>query len=67
VTGSCAKGISLANVKKAEIRNVKVTGVGGALVSIHNVTGKGLAGAATIEGPKLPEAVAAPAQAYRLR
>jgi len=67
VTGDCAKGISLANVKKAEIRNVKVTGLSGPIVSIHNVTGKGLEGAAMIEGPKLPDPVPVPTEPYRLR
>ena len=67
VTGTCAKGIALANVKNAEITRVQVTGVSGPLVSIHNVTGKGLQAAASIDGPKLPEPVATPAQPYRLR
>src|SRR5262249_46555757 len=49
VTGSVRKGIALANVRNAEIRDIKVTGVDGPLVSIHNVTGKGLEGAATID------------------
>jgi polygalacturonase len=66
VTGSCAKGISLANVKKAEIRNVKVTGLTGSLVAIHNVSGKGLEGAATIDPPRLPDSVPVPSQAYQL-
>ena len=66
VTGDCRKGISLANIKKAEIRNVKVTGFSGPLLSIHNVSGKGLEGAVAIEGPKLPDAVPAPAAPYRL-
>jgi len=59
VTGTCAKGISLANIKNAEIRDVKVTGVSGPLIGIHNVTGRGLEGAAQIEGPKVPEPVVA--------
>jgi polygalacturonase len=66
ISGTCGKGISLANVRGAEIRNVTVTGFSGPLIGIHNVTGKGLKGAVTIEGPKVPEAIAAPAEAYRL-
>ena len=66
VTGTCAKGISLANVKKAEIRNIKVTGYSGPLIDIHNVTGKGLEGAAIIEAPKVPDPIPAPAQPYQL-
>jgi polygalacturonase len=66
VTGTCGKGISLANVKKAEIRNVKVTGFNGPLLSTYNVTGKGLEGAATIAAPKVPDPIAAPAEPYKL-
>jgi polygalacturonase len=67
VTGDCRKGIALANVKKAEIRNVRVSGLSGPLISIHNVTGKGLEGAAVIDGPKLPDPVTAPGEPYLLR
>ena len=44
VSGTCAKGISLANVKQAVIKDIKVTGFSGPLLSISNVTGVGLAG-----------------------
>jgi polygalacturonase len=57
VAGTCAKGISLANIKNADIRDVKVAGLTGPLISVHNVTGKGLEGAAEIDGPKLPEPI----------
>jgi hypothetical protein len=67
VTGTCNKGISLANVKNAVIRDVKVTGVTGPLIGIHNVTGKGLQGAVQIDGPKVPDPIPAPAQPYVLR
>jgi hypothetical protein len=67
VTGDCRKGISLANVRRAEIRNVNVSGLSGALLSIHNVSGKGLNGAAMIDGPALPDPVPVPAEPYRLR
>ena len=67
VTGDCKKGIALANIRKAEIRNVKVTGFSGPLLSTHNVTGKGLEGAVTIDGPKLPDPVPVPAEPYHLR
>lgn len=52
VTGTCRKGISLANVRKAEIRDIAVTGYAGPLIGIHNVTGRGLKGAAALDGPK---------------
>ena len=59
--GTCKSGITLANMKNVVIRNVKVTGFDGPLVSIDNVTGVGLAGAAKIDPakmPKVPEPVA---------
>jgi polygalacturonase len=67
VTGTCAKGISLANVKKAEIRDIQVSGFSGPLIGIHNVDGEGLEGAAEIDGPKVPDPVPAPGEPYRLR
>jgi len=66
VSGTCTKGITLANIKNAVIRNVQVTGLNGPLISVHHVTGKGLDGATQIDGPKLPEPVATPAQPYIL-
>jgi len=70
VTGTCAKGIALANMKDVVIRNVKVTGFDGPLLSISNVTGVGLAGAVTIDPakmPKVPDAVPAPEKPYELK
>jgi polygalacturonase len=67
VTGTCAAGISMANVKNAAIEDIQVTGFSGPLMGIHNVTGTGLDGAAEIDGPKIPEPVPAPAEPYRLR
>lgn len=58
ISGTCAKGISLANVRRVEIRNVSVTGYAGPLIGTHNVAGKGLKRAVTIEGPKVPEPIA---------
>ncbi len=69
VTGTCSSGITLANVRNAVIRNVKVTGYSGPLLSVENVTGSGLAGAAKIDPgkmPKVPEPVAPPATPYEL-
>lgn len=66
ISGVCGKGIALANVRGAEIENVTVTGFSGPLIGIHNVTGKGLKGAAMIEGPKVPEPITAPAAPFRL-
>ena len=55
VTGTCKSGIELANMKDVVIRNIKVTGFEGPLISIDNVTGLGLAGAAKIDAAKLPK------------
>lgn len=69
VTGTCKSGIALANMKNVVIRNVKVTGFDGPLLSIDNVTGVGLAGAAKIDSakmPKAPEEVAEPEKKYEL-
>jgi hypothetical protein len=66
VTGTCGKGISLANVTNARIASVNVTGFQGPLLSIYNVTGKGLQGAVQIDGPKVPDAIQPPAEPYKL-
>jgi polygalacturonase len=57
VTGTAAKGITLANVVGARIQDIKVTGFTGPLIAVNNVSGAGLKGAATIDPPKLPEPV----------
>jgi len=67
VTGTCGKGIALANVRNARIEGVQVTGYAGPLIGVHGVSGSGLEGAAQIEGPKVPENAAPPAQPYRLK
>ena len=66
VTGTCGKGISLANIKNADIRNIKVTGFEGPLLTITNVTGKGLEGAAKGEPAKVPDPILPPATPYQL-
>ncbi len=58
VTGTCGKGISLANMKNVVLKDIKVTGFTGPLLSTHNVAGKGLAGAVDIPAAKLPDPVA---------
>ena len=37
------------------------------MIGVNNVTGRGLEGAATIDPPKLPEAVPPAAKPYQLR
>jgi polygalacturonase len=67
ISGTCAKGIALANVRNADIRNIAVTGFTGPLIGIHNVTGKGLLDAAQIDGPKLRDPIAPTTQPDALR
>ncbi len=59
ISGTCIKGISLANIKNAVLENIHVTGYTGPLLGTHNVSGKGLGGAVAIEGPKVPEEIVA--------
>jgi len=68
ISGTCKKGIEIANARRVVIRNVTVTGFEGPMVSILNVTGKGLEGAAaaTMAGVKTPDAVPEPAEPYKL-
>ena len=66
VTGTCTKGIFLANIKDAVIKDIKVTGFTGPLLNINNVTGKGLTGATTIDPPKVPDPIPTPTEPYKL-
>ncbi len=70
VNGTCKTGLTLANIHNAVIGNVKVTGFEGPLLSIDNVTGVGVAGAAKLDAvklPKAPDVVPAPEKAYELK
>jgi len=42
ITGTCQKGITLTNVLNANFSDIKVTGYDGPLLTLKNVTGKGL-------------------------
>jgi len=66
ITGTCEKGISLANIKNADIKQINVTGYTGPLLRIYNVTGKGLNGAAILPTPKLIEPLPAGNELYNL-
>jgi hypothetical protein len=66
VTGTCQKGILLANMKNVHLSEIKVTGFTGPLLSTYNVTGTGLTGAAPLDSPKVSDPVAAPAKPYVL-
>jgi len=67
ITGTCGKGILLANVNHAELKNINVTGFTGPLLSTYATTGKGLAGAVPLEAPKEPAPIAPSAEAYVLK
>ena len=67
ISGTCKKGIVLANVHNADLKNIHVTGFEGPLLSIYATTGKGLSGAAALPAPKVPDAIAPPATPYVLK
>jgi hypothetical protein len=67
ITGNCAKGISLANIRNAELRDIRVTGFSGPLLSAVNVTGVGIEGAAALELAKEPDTIPAPVAPYVLK
>jgi polygalacturonase len=66
ITGTCGKGVFLANIRHAALRNIQVTGYAGTLLNIYNVTGVGLANAAPLEPTKIPPPIPPPAQPYQL-
>jgi polygalacturonase len=66
ITGTCSKGITLANMKNVQLSGIKVTGYTGPLLGTYNVSGSGLEGAVSIEAPKVPEPIVAPATPYQL-
>jgi len=45
ISGTCSKGIAMQHVRKAVLKNVKLTGFDGALVLTNDVSGTGLNGA----------------------
>jgi polygalacturonase len=66
VTGTCGKGIFLANIKHAVLRNIEVTGFSGPLLSTYHVTGTGLQGAAPLPEPRLSGPIAPSATPFTL-
>jgi len=66
ITGTCREGIQLANARRVVVEQVKVQGYTGPLLSVVNVKGVGLAGAAELPAPKPVQLVADPTVAYRL-
>jgi polygalacturonase len=67
VTGNAAKGISLANIRNADLRDIHVTGLTGPLLSTFNVTGTGIEGATALAPAKEPDAIPAPIAPYVLK
>ena len=51
VTGTCERGISLANAQDVVLRDIHVSGYTGPVLAIDNVTGEGLDGAAKYVAP----------------
>ncbi|WP_165185764.1 glycoside hydrolase family 28 protein [Caulobacter soli] len=66
VTGTAGKGMSLANMRNVTLDKVDVTVASGPKLSISSVTGRGLAGAATLPPTVKPAPVLAADPAYRL-
>jgi hypothetical protein len=69
VTGTCKKGIELANIRNAHLSGIKVTAFDGPLLLTSNVSGTGLAGATPIQEvnlPKVPDSILPPAEPYKL-
>jgi polygalacturonase len=66
VTGTCQKGIMLANMKNVVLRKIEVTGFTGPFISTYHVTGGGLAGAARLEPLKVQDPIPPAARPYML-
>jgi hypothetical protein len=66
ISGTCAKGMSIANARNVLVREVSVTGYKGPLLTTANVTGRGIAGATAISVPAAPAPVPSPAAQYEL-
>lgn len=69
VTGTCRRGISLANIRNAHLSGIEVTGLSGPLLLTSHVTGAGLTGAEPIDAadiPRTPDPILPPAEPYRL-
>jgi hypothetical protein len=45
ISGTCRRGIELANIRDADLRDIAITGFAGAKITISNVSGSGLADA----------------------
>ena len=66
ISGTCTKGISIANARRVVLKHISVTGYTEPLLRIANVTGSGLSGATKIASPHTSDLVEAPAVPYKL-
>jgi polygalacturonase len=66
ITGTCQKGIALANIKNAKLSNINVSGYSGPLLTTNNVSGLGLDGATEGAPPKFIDPIAPSNPAYQL-
>lgn len=66
ISGTCGKGILIANATNVKLKDISVTGNTGPLLSVANVSGQGLHGATKIDSPKEPALVPGPST-YKLR
>ncbi|UIJ45637.1 glycosyl hydrolase family 28 protein [Sphingomonas cannabina] len=66
VTGTCGKGIALANMRGVRIEHVEVSGFAGPKLAAANVAGRGLDDAAPLVPPERPAPVLAAEPPYRL-
>jgi polygalacturonase len=67
ITGTCGKGIFLANIRRADLSEIHVSGFSGPLLSAVNVTGKGLDDATPLEATPAPAPIPPPAMPYQLQ
>lgn len=68
VSGTCSKGIFLANIKKANIKNIAVSGYEGALLNTYQVSGSGLKDAVALKDvPPAPAAIPPNTPVYELK
>ncbi|ESQ78997.1 glycoside hydrolase family 28 protein [Asticcacaulis sp. YBE204] len=67
VSGTCGKGMVLRNIRRANLKNIKVTGYAGPLLSTHNVNGSGLDGAVPTPAVQPAAPIAPPVPSYVLK
>lgn len=65
ISGTSAKGIQLANVRKANIARIHLDGLNGPLLGTSNVTGVGLKDAVPMPAQEAPAPVPEPATPYK--